>query len=223
MKTVARLLILPAVWSLTCSTLAQPMQGAVQGDAERQRKAAFRVLFNFDARRTFVNAEPVRFYGFRLGAQRGRDIVSVGFYGLGDAYRRTDVELEGLGTRDLNTNFDYAGVGYERLLVDGRRWQIGLPVSVGLGNYRTSYRDSAEVFRTWSVNELVPVEASVHVDYSVFWWAFIGVGGGYRHVLAAERDVTVSLSDWTYYFKVGLRFGEIVKRARKEFLKNDGT
>lgn len=201
---------------------AQPAE-ALEKDTEQRRKAAFKVLFNFDARRTFVNAEPVRFYGFRLGAQRGKDIVSVGFYGLGDAYRRTGVELEGLGPRDLNTNFDYAGVGYERLLVDARRWQIGIPVSVGLGNYRTSYSDSAEVFRTWTVNELVPLEASVHVDYNVFWWAFIGMGGGYRHVLAAERDVTVSLSDWTYYFKVGLRFGEIVKRARKEFLKDDGT
>ena len=188
-----------------------------------KRKAAFRTLFNFDARRTFVNAEPVRFYGFRLGAQRGKDVVSIGFYGLGDAYVREAVELEGIGTRDLRTNFDYVGLGFERLLVDARRWQVGVPLSLGLGNYRTSYLDNDDITRTWTVNELVPVEASLHVDYNVFWWAFIGVGGGYRYVLASERDVTVSLSDWTYFLKVGLRFGEIVKRARKELLKNDGA
>lgn len=209
--------ILIGAW-LTCTG------GAVAQAGEQAREGmAYRVLFNFDFRRTFVNAEPVRFYGFRLGAQRGKDIVAVGFYGLGDAYLRRDVELDGLGTRDLNTNFDYVGLTYERLLVDAKRWQIGVPVAIGLGSYKTSYRDSADVFRAWSTNELVPVEATLHVDYNVFWWAFIGVGGGYRHVLAADRDVTVSLSDWTYYIKAGLRFGEIVKRARKEFLRNDGS
>jgi hypothetical protein len=209
-------------------TTALPAQRNVtaveeQGLVVTQRRAAFRVLFNFDFRRTFVNTEPVRFYGFRWGAQRGKDIVFAGFYGLGDPYLRTAVDLGDLGVRDLLTEFDYAGIGYERLLVDVKRWQIGIPVSIGLGNYRTSYREKDDVFRAYRANELVPLEATLHVDYNFFWWAFIGVGAGYRHVLAAERDVTISLSDWTYYTKVGLRVGEMLKRARKEFRKNDDT
>ena len=193
------------------------------GPTSTPRKAAFRVLFNFDFRRTFVDGEPVRFYGFRLGAQRGKDIVAAGLYGLGDPYVREDVELEGVGTRDLRTNFDFAGISYERLLLDAKRWQIGIPFVVGLGNYRTSYQDSLRTTRTWSSNELVPIEASLHVDYNLLWWLFFGVGGGYRHVIAAERDVTVSLSDWTYYFKAGLRVGEIMKRARKELRRTNGS
>jgi len=194
-----------------------------EGLTVTERKAAFRVLFNFDFRRTFVNAEPVRFYGFRIGAQRGRDVLALGFYGLGDPYLRTAVELDGLGARDMRTNFDYACVTYERLLVDGKRWQVGVPVSIGLGNYRTSFRDSGDVFRPYTTNELVPIEASLHVDYNLTWWVFLGLGGGYRHVLAAERDITVSLSDWTYYVKVGLRVGEMLKRLRKEMRDGDGA
>lgn len=186
-------------------------------------KAGFRVLFNFDFRRTYVNSEPVRFYGFRLGAQRNKDIIAIGFYGLGDPYVQPEVDLGGLGYRELTTRFDFTSLTYERLLLDSKRWVIGVPVSVGLGNYRTSYRDSTDALVPYSTNELVPMEISLHVDYNVFWWFFIGVGGGYRHVLAADHSTTVVLSDRTYYFKAGLRLGEMLKRARKELLKHDGT
>jgi hypothetical protein len=49
------------------------------------------------------------------------------------------------------------------------------------------------------------------------------VGGGYRYVLADDPVVTVALSDFAYYFKVGLRVGEMAKRVRKEFRKDHGS
>lgn len=186
-------------------------------------KAAFKVILNFDARRTYVNNESVRFSGFRIGAQRGKDIVAIGFYGLGDPYIQPAVDLGELGVKPFYTRFNYTALTYERLLVDDKRWQIGIPLSVGLGNYRTSYRDSTGAEIQYGVNELVPLEASLHVDYNVFWFVFVGVGGGYRHVLAADLEATRTLSDWTYYAKVGLRFGEVVKRVRNRLKKNDGT
>jgi len=188
-----------------------------------ERKAAFRVLFNFDFRSTYVNTEAVRFYGFRLGAQRGKDIIALGFYGLGNPYIQPSVDLGELGTREVVTNFDYTALSYERLLYDSKRWQIGVPVSIGLGNYRKSYRDTSDVLIAYSTNELVPLELSLHTDYNVFWWLFVGVGAGYRYVLAADHEATVVLSDWTYYFKAGVRFGEIVKRARRELKKEHGS
>lgn len=199
---------------------AGPVRARCSGPDTTDGRAAFRVLFNFDFRRTFVNAEPVRFYGFRLGAQRNKHIIAMGFYGLGTTYRQPMVDLGPLGTRELDTRFDYASLTYERLLIDSKRWVMGLPISVGLGNRRTSYRDSLDIWVPYSRNELVPLEASLHVDYNVFWWLFVGVGGGYRHVLAGDRTTTISLSDWTYYFKAGLRFGEMIKRARRELQKH---
>lgn len=188
-----------------------------------ERKAAFKVLFNFDFRRTQVNSEAVRFYGLRLGAQRGKDIIALGFYGLGDPFVEPMVDLGELGTREVVTDFDYTGLSYERLLVDMKRWQIGVPLSLGLGNYRRSYRADDGALIAYSTNELVPIELSLHTDYNVFWWLFIGVGGGYRYVLAADREATVALSDWTYYVKAGIRFGEIVKRATRELKKDHGS
>lgn len=190
-------------------------------DGSATTRAKFKVFFNFDFRRTFVNAEPIRFYGFRLGAQRDLDMISLGFYGIGDRYVQTDVQLPGLGARELHTDFDYTALTYERLLINTERWQVGLPVSVGLGNYRKSYRNDDGGLVPYSTNELVPIELSFHTDYGLLWWMFIGVGGGYRHVLAADPDATRTLSDWTYYAKAGIRLGEMVKRARTK--KKHGT
>lgn len=177
-------------------------------------KAAYRIVFNFDFRQTFVNAEQVRFYGFRLGAQRENDLLAIGFYGLGDPYVQENTEVPGIGRRTVHTDFDFTAFTYERLLVNSERWQVGIPVSIGLGNYRRGYIGDEGRLVPLSTNELVPLEVSAHADYNVFWWIFVGVGGGYRHVLAADPSATRTLSDWTYYAKAGLRLGEVVKRVR---------
>ncbi len=188
-----------------------------------KRRAAFKVILNFDARRTFVNNASVRFNGFRVGAQRGKDIIALGFYGLGDPYIQPAVDLGELGVRQFYTRFNYTGLTYERLLIDVKRWQVGIPLSVGLGNYKTSYLDSTGAEIAYGVNELVPMEATLHADYNLFWFVFIGVGGGYRYVLAADPEATSTLSDWTWYAKVGLRFGEVVKRVRYRLKEGNGA
>lgn len=188
-----------------------------------KRKAAFKVVLNFDARRTFVNNASVRFNGIRFGAQRGKDLIALGFYGLGDPYIQPAVDLGELGVRQFYTRFNYTGLTYERLLIDVRRWQVGVPLSIGLGNYSTSYLDTTGAEIAYGVNELVPLEATLHADYNLFWFVFIGVGGGYRHVLAADPEATRTLSDWTYYWKVGLRFGEVVKRVRNRLRNDNGS
>jgi hypothetical protein len=201
-----------------------PLDGPGESDVViTKRKAGFRVLFNFDFRRTFVNAEPVRFYGFRLGAQRNKDIIAIGAYGLGDPFIESNTTLGPHTGVDVVTDFDFAGISYERLLVDSKRWQIGVPFAIGLGSMRRGYRKEDGVLQPYSVNELVPVEVSLHTDYNILYWLFVGVGGGYRYVLAGDRSTTTTLSDWNYYFKIGIRAGELIKRARKEFRKDNGS
>ena len=196
--------------------LAVQSRAQVDGTTD---SVAFRVVLNFDARRTWVNDASVRFSGMRLGAQRGRDLVAVGWYGLGDPYIQPSVDLGELGHREFYTRFSYAALTYERLLIDTKRWQAGIPISFGLGNYRTSYRDSVSGQEiAYGVNELVPIEATLHADYNVFWFVFVGAGAGYRYVLAADPAATRKLSDYTYYIKVGLRLGEVAKRVRKRII-----
>lgn len=212
----------PVRFVVVSFAFAVALHGHGQEPSATKAKAAFRVTFNFDYRNTSVNRERVRFYGFRIGAQRGKDLLAVGFYGLGDDYIQPAVLIDGVGLRQHHTDFDYVALSYERLLIDTRRWQVGVPVSIGLGNYRRFYLDEGRVLVPYAVNELVPIEATLHADYNLFRWLFLGVGGGYRHVLAADRSATVTLSDWTWYGKVGLRLGVLVKGIFKGKEKNNG-
>jgi hypothetical protein len=180
-----------------------------------KRKAQFKMMLTFDFRRTWVNAEAVGFYGMRIGAQKNKDIIALGFYGLSTPFIQPEVDLgNALGVRKLRTQFDFTTLTYERILMDTRRWQLGLPVGVGLGNYRTSYRTDEGDYRAYTTNELVPVDASLYLNYKITWWGFIGIGGGYRYVYAYDRNISNNLSDWTWFAKAGLRFGAIYKRIK---------
>lgn len=183
-----------------------------------KRKAQFKMMLTFDFRRTWVNADPLGFYGIRIGAQKNKDIIALGFYGIGipylTYYDQPEVDLGELGVRELRTNFDFTTLTYERIILETEHWQWGVPFGVGLGNYRTSYRDDHGEFRAYSTNELLPVDLSVYVNYKVNWWAFIGIGGGYRYVYARDGNISANLSNWTWFAKAGLRFGSIYKRIR---------
>ncbi len=204
----------PLFLLLMCLSMV-PALAQDEGMVITKRKAHFKMMLTFDFRRTWVNAEPVGFYGLRIGAQKGRDIVALGFYGLSTPFIQPEVDLgEPFGTRELRTNFDFTTLTYERILIETTRWQLGLPVGIGLGNYRTSYRTDEGTFRAYTTNELVPLDASIYLNYKVTWWGFIGVGGGYRYVYAFDPNISTVLSDWTWLAKVGLRFGQIYKRIR---------
>ncbi len=200
-------------------SLALAMFGTAQ-DTIASPKVAFKVIFNFDFRRTFISGDPNKIYGFRLGAQRQRDIIAIGFYGIGDRNVQEALALPGIGPREVHTDFDYTAISFERLVIDTKRWQVGIPLSIGLGNSRTSYLSDERKLVPYGTHELVTLEATVHADYNVFWCVFVGVGGGYRHVLASDMGTTKTLSDRTDYAKVGVRMGEVVKRVKKSFDKN---
>ncbi len=183
-----------------------------------KRKAQFKMMLTFDFRRTWVNSDPLGFYGIRIGAQKNKDIIALGFYGIGipylTSYDQPEVDLGELGVRVLRTNFDFTTLTFERIFLETENWQWGVPFGVGLGNYRTSYRDDNGDFRAYSTNELLPVDLSVYVNYKVTWWAFLGIGGGYRYVYARDENISSNLSNWTWFAKAGLRFGSIYKRIR---------
>ena len=204
---LSRLLIILVTGVLPFLTMAQN-----DGLTITERKAQFKVMVNFDFRRTWVNADPVGFYGFRIGAQKNKDVIALGFYGLSTPYVQQDIDLDELGEREVRTNFDFTTITYERILLETRRWQLGIPIGVGLGNYRTSYRDDDGSFRAYTKNELLPVDLSLYLNYKITWWGFIGVGGGYRYVYAKDDRISTSLSNWTWFAKAGLRFGAIYKK-----------
>lgn len=178
-------------------------------------KAGFRPLFQFDTRYTFIGGRSVQFYGMRLGAQKGREILAIGFYGVGDPLRRDSVLLEGVGIRNTVAQLDYVGLTYQHLFVDSRFWQVSLPVLVGLGSATTRYVQEDNSTVLWSRNEVVSLEPMAKVSFKFFSWLYLDTGGGYRLLFSEDPRVQRTYSAWTYDLGLVVRLGQLYRSARE--------
>jgi hypothetical protein len=196
-----------------------PLSGSPQvpASAEERPRAGFKVLFNFDSRRTQVDGEGARFFGFRLGAQRGRDIIALGYYGLSDPYYRNDVVRPDIGdTTDLRLGISYAGLTYERILYDSRRWQLSIPLTLGLGNVTVDQLDTADTYRPLARQEVTVVEPGVKGAFKLFFWLFLTAGAGYRQAVTQDRDARDIYSDFTWNYGISIKLGEIYRYAKRK-------
>jgi hypothetical protein len=227
MKLRRLFVLLSAIMTLMTTNAQTPASAQNDGVVITERKAQFKLMLTFDFRRTWVNKEHLGFYGLRIGAQKGKDIIALGFYGIGipflTYYTQPEVDLGELGIRELRTDFDFTTLTYERIILETERWQWGVPFGIGLGNYHTSYRDDDGNFRAYTTNELLPVDLSIYLNYKITWWAFLGTGGGYRYVYARDPDISANLSNWTWFVKGGLRFGAIYQRYRDRPRRKHGS
>lgn len=188
-------------------------QDSLQGPAKI--KAAFRPLFQIDTRYTFIDRRSVQFYGIRLGAQKGRDILAIGFYGVGDPLRRDSVLLPGVGVRNTLAQLDYAGLTYQHIFVDTRYWQISLPVLVGLGSATTRYVGDDDRTVLWSRNEVASLEPMAKVSFKFFSWLYLDTGAGYRLLFSKDPRIQRTFSAWTYDLGLVVRLGQLYRSARE--------
>lgn len=202
---------------------AQEVDTAGTSPPKRVR-AGYRPIFNFDTRRTHVDGENAKFNGFRIGAQRGKDIIAVGFYGLATPFIEEDVLLADVpDTTSSRLKIDYVGLTYERIVFDSRKWQISIPVQLGLGSVSMDYLDSTEVYRPYARQEVVPVESGVKGAFKLLFWLHLTAGVGYRHVFTRDRLAGATYSNLTWNYGISIKLGEIVRYAsRKIKEKNDG-
>lgn len=191
-----------------------PLGSRAQDTTSTKVRAAFRPLFQFDSRYTFINGRSVQFFGMRLGAQKGRDILAIGFYGIGDPLRRDSVRLEGVGVRNTLAELNYAGFTYQHIFVDTRWWQVSTPMMIGLGTASTRYLDPDGTSVPWSKNEVVSLEPMVKVDFKFFSWLYLDTGAGYRLLLSRDDRIQRTYSAWTYDLGIMVRLGQLMRSAR---------
>ncbi|HEY0976798.1 MAG TPA: hypothetical protein VGE21_04965 [Flavobacteriales bacterium] len=179
-------------------------------------KADFKILVNLDARRTVVFDEPVRFFGVRLGAQRDKDILAIGYYGFDNPWIDHSVPLPEVGrdTTDLSSSLSYGALTYERVLFENKHWMLSVPVMAGIGHVEIDYRDTTGVFLPYTKREVWPMEGGVRGAYKVFFWLYLQGGVGYRKVLTDEFLADRVYSGVTWNYGVSLKLGKIYNYAR---------
>lgn len=179
--------------------------------------AAFKFILNLDAREQVVLGSPMKFFGLRLGALKGHNIVALGVYGLDDPFLDTGVPALELhrDSVDLRTSFSYLSLTYERIVLDTKRWQLSVPVMLGHGNVRVEYRDTADVFEAYARREVVPLESGVRAAYKLFFWLYLQGGVGYRRVLTTDLRVNNVYSGFVWSSGISIKLGKIYNYARE--------
>jgi hypothetical protein len=191
-------------------------QHADSSASDGRTHAAFKFIVNFDSRNTEAFGRTVKFFGLRFGAQKGNDIVALGFYGLDNPLLDQHVQIEGVNKNgvDARTSLNYASLTYERILLDTKRWQLSVPLMAGLGNVKVDRRDSTESFRPFAKLEVIPLETGVRAAYKLWWWLHLQAGVGYRFVATTDARVKSNYSGPTWTYGISIKIGRIYDRVK---------
>jgi hypothetical protein len=214
------------LWEATIATFAQ--SSTVDALKQQLRKDSARIyhsrelqlLLSLDQRNTFIqtpqsNNTPFDLRGIKAGVVlMGRHKMGVGVYNIRDPkahIRRLDNGPE----EEIDLKFGYITGFYEYLFVHTRRWDIGIPIELGIGGYDAPKVDSASLnnnrVRTF------PAGTAVDIHFKPMRWFSLNGMGGYRYVLANAGPV--NLDNWFYAFGISLNTKNIYDNSRYYFKK----
>ncbi|WP_426492618.1 hypothetical protein [Hymenobacter sp. 102] len=189
---------------------------AVADDTTFVRQSHRRAVFQFDQRFSILNGEIVGINGLKGGIEwRGRWRAGLGFYRLSGGVPTRVPQPVGTppGTRD-EVRFRYAAGYGEYVFIGNPRWELSLPLQLGVGNYYTKYTfPDGKVQRT-NRQVLYLIEPSMAAHYRIFRWVGLGAGTGYRQVFASGRLPEDQISGYIFFGRVKLFLGDFIKVVR---------
>ncbi|MCB9189591.1 MAG: hypothetical protein H6599_09980 [Flavobacteriales bacterium] len=184
-----------------------------------------KLLFAFDARRSYVLNNKVKFNGIKIGVELyEKHRVGLGFYWLQQPVNfvgKIDHIQYPEATDTLLFNFSYSGLFYDYVWLRTKRWELTTPVHLGVGGIELKYLDTAG-----HVNPTPFIKGGSYVfgvggsvQFKVWRWFALGTGGGYRTMLTHEENIKKPLNAPYYQFQVKILLGEIYRMVfRRETL-----
>lgn len=190
----------------------------IQLDQPKVKKA--KLLFAFDARRSFVLGNKVKFNGIKLGVElHEKHRIGLGIYALQRPVKFTGKinRMEYPDATDtLYFNFSYSGVFYDYIWLRTKRWELTTPLHLGLGGLELTYQDTSGVRSAPFIKGGSFVfGAGGSVQFKIWRWFALGTGGGIRQMLTNEENIKKPLNAPYYQFQVKILLGELYRMAFK--------
>ena len=188
-------------------------------DDKKIKKA--KLLFAFDARRSYVLNSKVKFNGFKLGVELfEKHRVGIGIYGLQQPVNFVG-KIDKLefpdATDTLLFNFSYSGFFYDYIWLRTKRWELTTPFHLGAGGLELRYQDTTgHISPPFIKGGSFVFGAGGSVQFKVFRWFALGTGGGYRTMLTKEENIKKPLNAPYYQFQVKILLGELYRMAFKK-------
>lgn len=172
-------------------------------------------FLGFDTRRSFISNRDVKIFGLRAGLEWNHRVrLGIGLYGLLSPYLRSYERLNDstglLDTIAAPLRFGYLSGFAEYVVVNKKRWELSVPLHLGLGSSRF------EGFEAETEGGFLLTELSLQAQYKILKWIGLGGGVGYRWLIIPNNKVQEDFNSPIYIFKIKIFMGEIVKAVFKK-------
>ena len=197
-----------------------------QDTTEVSQKRKVKLLFAFDARRSFVLDKNTKFNGLKLGIRVGDDYqIGMGFYGMQEPLLHPlalDKKQFPNSLDTLRFNFNYTTFFYERIWYKTKRWELNTPLHFGIGSLQVDYlTDTIPRAKTILKGAAFTTELSFTAQYKVLRWFAVGTGVGYRWFLVKDKRTKDALNAPVYIIQFKILLGELYRMATKKEDNND--
>jgi hypothetical protein len=196
------------------TALAQSQIAVADSLPAIQKVRLARLVFNFDARYSFIDRESVRISGVKVGVEWKETVrTGLGMYFLSSTLHGMVPDPAGSTVPlEARLRFGYFAGFAEYILHHSERWEVSVPLQAGMGTLFYEFFDSDGKPHRVDRQGIFLVEPSVSGHYKLFYWIGVGAGAGYRQIINPEIKLAHDLNAPIYYLKIKLFIGELIKQ-----------
>lgn len=197
--------------------LFSSLQGQVIHDPRKLGEAlkmSPKLSVALESRRSFISNVDVKVVGLKTSLDfERRARLGFGVYFLASPFNRKFILPNALGTQndtiDSKLQFTYLSVFFEYVILTTKRWELSLPIHLGLGD--VGFTGIPAEPKT-----VLLLEANLLASYKIF--PFIGLGGGigYRQMLLGGDLIRENFNSPTYSFGVKFWLGYLYEKLIKK-------
>lgn len=169
----------------------------------------------FDSRNSFITTRVAKIRGLKAGLDFNKTVkVGIGYNWLSSDMIRNRTYLSSTGEQllaDHALKFAYISPYFEYTFFKEKRWEASIPVQLGIGTARYIYTDNLGSDQKTKARGIFLYEPHMTCLYKPIRYAGIGVGTGYRLLLAGNRAMPENFNSPIYVIKFKLMFGEIMQ------------
>lgn len=172
----------------------------------------WKILFGFDARRSFFEGTKVKINGIKVGAELwGVHRFGNGFYWLQKnvVFHETLLDHPDQDFIDPEIHFSlgYTSIFYERVFIKSKWWDISFPLHLAAGSITGTYRDTLGGFPQFVSRPFSALIPAFQVKFYPLSWLAVRVSGGYKLVFNTQPEVKKAFR--TVYYGYGISINPV--------------
>lgn len=200
MRVFALLIALTSCWTLH----AQLLDSIALFSSQTPRFVA-----KLDIRGSFIRNQNVRIMGAKVGLEHaGRFQYGIGYSFLFSPVTREQV-VDEQGLTALKLRLGYVTPYVDYAFYQRGRWEVRLPVQIGIGGASTIYTDSDGRKQQYQRTGLIIYEPAMTVQYRFMRYLAVGGGWGFRLVWQTGDKLGENLNAPIYGFGLRVFFGDL--------------